>query len=412
MTASTPRSVVGAFSVSMTATSWSRGNTFANHRGLGTSSIEAVSDRESCRPANRLAKLLPITLLLLAGCGWMSDDKGLLVDRSDDYLDAVEAPPLRVPDDLAQVADEPGLAVPQVSRLARQETYPDEAPRPNAIYGDQSREGLKIQKLGERRWLVVPQAPAIVWPKVRQFLADNGVAAANEVPEDGRIDTEWLTVDEEARDVIRLTLADARATASVDEGRDRYLLRVEQGIRPRTSEIHIRHENDALATPSEKDFLEVSAVLQAEQELLNELGAYLAAHVSDEAVSYVARNISTQTKASIEQTEDGQPLLKLYLDFERAWATVGQALVAAEFEVADSDPDARVYFVKVTDDQLEQKKDWFLIEWFDRDRAIDMQIRMEPWAQGYEVGVYDADAAPVAKETGEQILVMIREFAL
>jgi hypothetical protein len=68
--------------------------------------------------------------------------------------------------------------------------------------------------------------------------------------------------------------------------------------------------------------------------------------------------------------------------------------------------------VKVTDDQLEQKKDWFLIEWFDRDRAIDMQIRMQPWEQGYEVGVYDSDAAPMAKETGEQILVMIREFAL
>ena len=34
---------------------------------------------------------------LLVGCGWMSDDKGFFVDRSNDYLKAKEGPPLVVP---------------------------------------------------------------------------------------------------------------------------------------------------------------------------------------------------------------------------------------------------------------------------------------------------------------------------
>ena len=82
-----------------------------------------------------------------------------------------------------------------------------------------------------------------------------------------------------------------------------------------------------------------------------------------------------------------------------------------ETYLVDSGSSKHWLFVKVeTDDGVHGWGEAYTQ--LDRDRAIDMQIRMQPWAQGYEVGVYDADAAPVAKETGEQILVMIREFAL
>ena len=48
-----------------------------------------------------------LLLLALAGCSWMSDDKGIFVDRGDDYLDVKENPPLVIPEDLDadQLAD-------------------------------------------------------------------------------------------------------------------------------------------------------------------------------------------------------------------------------------------------------------------------------------------------------------------
>ena len=39
-----------------------------------------------------------VALSLLAGCGrWVNDDKGLIVNRSDDYLDAVSYTHLTLP---------------------------------------------------------------------------------------------------------------------------------------------------------------------------------------------------------------------------------------------------------------------------------------------------------------------------
>ena len=49
---------------------------------------------------------LTLAFVLLAGCSWLSDDKGLFVDRSDDYIDAREGPELLIPNDLGVRLDE------------------------------------------------------------------------------------------------------------------------------------------------------------------------------------------------------------------------------------------------------------------------------------------------------------------
>ena len=119
------------------------------------------------------------TALLGSGCSLLSDDRGLVVDRSKEYTTVEEHGPLKVPDGLEPAAESAAFALPEIINT-NGAIFPDRAPRPQPIYADDRNKGVKIQKLGDRRWLVIGERPAIVWPKVKQFLAENGVATTFE----------------------------------------------------------------------------------------------------------------------------------------------------------------------------------------------------------------------------------------
>jgi outer membrane protein assembly factor BamC len=352
-------------------------------------------------------------LLLLGACSWLNDDKGLIVDRSDDYLKAQEGPPLIVPPDLHAAPIQPLMPIPPVDSSLRHGELTAKAPMPDAIYVREAGKEVKIQKLGDSRWLLIEQPPAVVWPKVKQFLADNGVPIAYEKPEAGRIDSAWMTVDPaDSRDVVRLTILHGKQAEQFMSGQDRVDLLVEQGIRDRTTEIHIRYQNDAKSVPLGDVMPTKSDILDVEGGLLNELGAYIAANVADATVSYVARNISTQPKAAIENDAQDLPVLHLNLGFERAWATVSQALGEANIEVKDVDRSAGTFFASVSDNVLHQEnRPGVLTRWLHKNTKHPIEVRMVPAQQGFDVTLFDDAGQRVPAELAEQVLIMIREYA-
>ena len=126
----------------------------------------------------------------------------------------------------------------------------------------------------------------------------------------------------------RNTKRDAGNFAGVDQ----ILFRVEQGIRRGSAEVHVRHVSE-VANLDETDWPEKSSVVGIEEGLVNELGAYFAAGLAQPSVSIVGRQISTGTKAAVVRDDQGYPVLHLNVDFDRAWATVGQALERSEMNV-------------------------------------------------------------------------------
>ena len=344
----------------------------------------------------------------------MNDDRGLIVNRADDYLDARAAPPLKLPDDLNPGAIHDTLVVPDVPQGAHSARYPNEAPRPEAIYARDESQGIKIQKLGERRWLVVPQPPSVVWPKIKQFFADNGVAIVAEVPDAGRMQSDWIdTSASQLRDVVRLAIRDAKAEANVSTGHDRLLVRIEQGLRERSAEIHMRHENDSMNVPDEGVWPDQSAIVGVEAELLNELGSYIAADVAADSVSFVARNIGAESKAVLDWDDAGAPVLQLNLDFDRAWAVLGSALANAQVKVTDLDRANGIYFVDVAPADLdpENKPGFFGRLFSSADSPRPFQLIVKPGERGYLVSVLDDKKAPAPNELAQQLLLLIREFA-
>lgn len=351
---------------------------------------------------------------LVCACGWLSDDEGFFVDRSDDYIEARPAPPLEVPEDLSSAAILDVMKIPDLPPEGRRNTFEEEIPRPEAIFARQEEEGVRIQKLGERRWLLVSQSPAVVWPKVKQFFADNGVAIAKEDGDVGRLDTDWLApADKETKDVVRLAIREGREAASIDGGRDRLKVLLEQGIRQRTAEVHIRYENDSLHPPVEGAFPEASDAAQVETEIIGELGAYIASNVADQSVSFVARQISTQVKAELIRTPDDQPALRLALDFNRAWALVNQSLNDAKVPITDVDRSAGRVFAQINRDILEEDEDgWFTRLITREEKGRPVQIHVAEQNRALEVRVFEEDGTtPVAVDLAEQLLLLIREYA-
>ena len=217
-------------------------------------------------------------LLVLSGCGrWLNDDKGLIVDRSDDYLKVDQRTELAVPSDLSNGRVQEPFAIPPVANPNGQ-TFPVRAPRPAPILAGSTTQGVKIQKLGDRRWLVLGEAPSVVWPKLKQFLSENGVDVVFEEALSGRITTDWFDVEEGGyRDVVRLVVAQGKKDGGASGGRERVNFSIEQGLRANTTEIHVRHQNDIIGSAedlSDDQLLSAeSSVVQVEEGVLARAGA-------------------------------------------------------------------------------------------------------------------------------------------
>ena len=399
-------------------------------------------------PAKLVVTLTCLSIALssgLAGCGWFGDDEGVFVNPRDDYLDAKPGAKLQVPEGLDQEAVADPFPIPPTPEQTNANYYPDRPPLPDAIYGDEKAEEVRMQRIGDRRWLVVPEDPTTVWPKLKQFFTENGVQVVKEVPTDGRIDTQWLLVDGTAhRDLVRRLLEENNADKPATI--DRILVRVERGLRDRTSEIHLRHLRQAaaplMAAPVIPDLTQLfetpvveakplefprpiyqpnlqevqSSVDQVEADLLQEVGAYIAAKVSEQLVSMIAANIQTDPKSVMERDTSGAPVLRLNLDLERAWASVGQALGNAEVEVLESERDAQRYLVKVSEATFTGEEPGFFGRIFSGGKKggeYMLQLRPVPdsLSEAYWVSVLDSKQQPPDRERAQQLLVLVREYA-
>ncbi len=367
---------------------------------------------------SRMAALLLITALAgPAGCKWMNDDKGFFVNRDDDYLDMAEREALVVPTDLDSSRVVDPYPIPRTPRQLNPEFYPTKPPRPDAIFSNSNRDQVRIQRLGDRAWLVVPEPTTTVWPKLKQFLAENGIQVASEMSRFGRLDTQWLDISRESyRDIIRTVIRSAKEQEGFLDGRDRLLIRVEPGLREATSEIYVRHENDVLGLPSVGvvDLNTIRSLIPAaELDVLSEIGAFIAAKVSEQTISMVAAENEGRVKSSVERNEQGMPVLELRLDFDRAWATVGQALNRAEVEVENMDQMEGTYYVTIPHQVLTGEKSGWLGGLLGRGKkGHELQLHLEKVGDSvYHVSVTGKEAEPVSRELGQEVLTMIREFA-
>ena len=367
--------------------------------------------------------LIIIMVLPILGCSWFGREEGVIIDPDDDYLEAVQSRSLSVPEDIARLQNSDFIPIPEIPEQVNPRFYPDSPPLPDAIYSNEKRDDVRMQKLGSRNWLIVPEPVTTSWPKLKQFFADNGVGLISDEPSLGRLDTEWLEINQQDtyRDVIREVLKENQAEGMLGEGRNQFLVKLEQGLRVDSTEIHIRHENDLMSSSENEStdaFWQIkSDSVEAERGVLNEIGAYIAAKVSEITVSKVALEIGSVQKSELLRDSEGYPTLRLKLDFQRAWATIGQALGNAEADIVELNREDREFVANLPLESLgvENSGQIFCrITFSCSGRTTELPVLIQIRANGpgvFDVSVYGQDREQLDVEIAQQISVMLRDFA-
>ena len=365
---------------------------------------------------------------ILAGCGMLpsipfigDDDK----PEKTTYIDLRPQAPLEVPADLRQVEPSQVSAIPDIGVQRNASYYPDRPPLPDAKYASDNRDEVRVQRLGSRSWLVIPESPTTAWPKMKQFFADNGIVLVDDRPQVGRLNTVWLEdAGSPARDVVRTLVQRARSDAGLEIGKDRFLLRVEQGMQPQSTEVHLRHDNDDLNGVVEPDILRVqdvnSDLVAAEKALLEQIGGYVAARVAESTVSKVALQIGSQPKSDMRRNADGIPELSFFLDRGRALASLTQSLRNAGVLINSEDGDAGRFDISIPNEVLTGKKGGGILcrvtfSCGSQNETNVTLLMSEAIAtdkgDAYKIFVLQDGQLMADADKAQEILVMIREFA-
>lgn len=270
----------------------------------------------------------------LSGCGVLFGDDGYFRNRESDYLKAESLAPLKVPAHLnseapGELYDIPPLTQEDVVFVEDASSF--DAPRPEPLSANAMVERVKIQRLDNERWILVNVEPAELWPRVRNFLLANDLTVENTDVERGLMETSWLSFKDDP-DLI-----------------DRYQIRIDRGVHPDTSEIHIVHmsvERDSATQAQLNSWPEASSSKEREDLLLDELAATLASEDVEGAggTSLIAQAIGGEVKARLV-TVEGEPVLRLNLSRARALGTLSHAAEQEGFTIYDSDGSAGLYYL-------------------------------------------------------------------
>jgi outer membrane protein assembly factor BamC len=276
--------------------------------------------------SNRLitTALLAALMVSSSGCSWLFGDDGMFRDRSHDYRKAKLEPPLQLPEHIDSEAIDDSYAIPTISDHSGLEGE-FEVPRPEPLTEDVARDAVRINTLGDQRWILVDGAPGQVWPRLRGFLSLNQLAVQRIDAASGIIETNWLQPSGEG--ILR----------------ERYRFRIEQGVQRGSSEIYVLQAD---IRAGQEDWPATSNSVEREQLITQELAQYLADSSTASAVSMLAQQaIDSSGKVTLKEDDKGQPYIQLTLSFDRAWASVGKALDKADFRVDDLDRSQGLYYL-------------------------------------------------------------------
>ena len=363
-------------------------------------------------------------LALLGACS----SGGLLDTQSRiEYKSAQKLAPLDVPPDLTSPSRDERYQVPSTpssapggTTLSGYQAGRAQQPRQGTSSLLSSVEGIRVERAGDQRWLVVNEPPEKLWPLVKTFWQENGLLIAREVPEAGVLETEWAENRAKIPDSwMRRTLGSLLEPLHSSGERDKYRTRLEPAPGGGT-EIYISHRGLAEVFVSED---RTQTAWQSrppdpglEAEFLRRLMVRLGTP-EGEARERVASAQPPGQRATLKKGLDGAELLEVLEPFDRAWRRVGLALDRVGFTVEDRDRQKGVYFVRYSDPQAEIKKqDGGLLDrlafWRDatpKVKAERYRVSVTATDDASRVRVLDASGAAEISSTASRILALLHE---
>jgi outer membrane protein assembly factor BamC len=311
----------------------------------------------------------------MTGCGMISSVMG---NDKVDYKGAKKAAPLDVPPDLTQLQKDNRYTLPESTNgiatasgyNAQRNAAPGAADASVQKIGDApAGSGIRVERSGNQRWLVVNQTPEALWPQLKSFWEDSGMPVVSDVPAAGIMETDWVETRPDISDgVVRSTLTRIFNSISSTGLRDKYRTRVER-LPDGSSEIYISHRGaEEVLQGAQKDttawtMRPSDPGLEAQQlaRLMTALGSKMEPSQAKLAVDQAAvqplhaKLVGEGASRSVEVDEG----------FDRAWRRVGLALDRVGFTVEDRDRTQGVYFVRYVSQDATKTEGFFkkLFSW-------------------------------------------------
>lgn len=292
------------------------------------------------------ARLLIVSLGLslslgLGGCGYLFGDDGLFPDRSREYREAVELPPMDLPPGRQSETLEPIYPIPPVTAEERAQMR-NGVPRPEPLLAANAAQLVRIQRLGDDSWALIGIPPGQLWPQVRSFLSAANMSIARADARAGIMESTYLDLQGQSRPA-------------------RFRFRIERGVQRGNSELHVLQMFQP-GSDAGQGWPEQSDDTELEGEMLRSIAQFIANSADTAPVSMIAdQAISAGGKVTIEETP-GESYIRLELGFARGWASLARALEESGFEITDRDRSAGRYYVTYRGEDADEKGGWF--SWF------------------------------------------------
>ena len=368
-------------------------------------------------------------LLLVAGCSGFGK-------KSEEYkgAQARAAQPLEVPPELTAPTMDDRYSIPDPRAQTTYSAY-SQKPTPSGAPATPTVlpkfEGVKLERAGDQRWLVVKGDPEKVWPVVREFWIDTGYKLLREEPQLGLIETDWHEDRTKVpQDIVRRTVGRFIEGLYSYPRRDKFRTRLEKGVEPGSTEIFVSNRNVEEVYSSSTQDRTMWQAQPADREMEAEMLARLMVKIGggDTQVTTASAPLpgrrgvtppapsSNDPKNAVLQNSGAGPLV-VNDSFDRAWRRVGLALDRVGFTVEDRDRSKGLFYVRYIDPEADLKdtKEGFLEKlkfWKSTPKSAQPQYRIhvaDAGASMSQVQVQDSKGAAESSTTGKKILGLLYE---
>ncbi|CAN7228225.1 outer membrane protein assembly factor BamC [Acidovorax sp. LjRoot118] len=348
--------------------------------------------------------------LALSACSALEGDK-------IDYKSAAKGSTLEVPPDLTQLSRDsrynvPGGAVSAAAMQASQAAQPSGTANAAATQlGD-----VRIQRDGNKRWLVIDRPADKLWEPVRDFWLENGFTLDLDQANLGIMETDWAENRAKLpQDLIRSTLGKVIDSLYSTGERDRFRTRLERNASGGT-EVYITHrgmiEVYSNTTKDQTVWQPRAADPELETEFLRRLMVRLGVS-QEQSKAVVAAAAAPVAQSATVATVNNVPVVQMKEGFDRAWRRVGVALDRTGFTVEDRNRNDGVYFVRYVAPNADKKESGFFGKLFTRspDAVPPLKYRIVVRSQGEAttVSVLNEGGTPEASANAERIVRVIAD---
>jgi len=348
--------------------------------------------------------------MALSACSTFTADK-------IDYKSATKAPTLEVPPDLSQLTRDSRYNVPGGVVSANALQAGQSAQTPTAAQTVVSNVGdVRIERVGNERWLVIQRPADKLWDPVREFWLENGFVLVQDDAKLGIMETDWAENRAKLpQDMIRAALGKVFDSLYSTGERDKFRTRLERKPDGGT-EIYVTHrgmvEVYAAQDRDSTAWQPRPADTELETEFLRRMMVKLGLTQEQSQAAAASVRAAPVAPSARMDTVNNVPVVLLDEGFDRAWRRVGLALDRTGFTVEDRDRSRGIYYVRYVSPEEQKAKGFFgriFSQGSEAPAPVKYQVQVRAEGERSTVTVLTSAGAPEASANAQRIVRVLTD---